>query len=370
MLFTVFRNVDAPGLEALIKVGDSRSLDDVYCRHILAGRLPELIADTADHPLALSMPITAAVPIGAHMSVPVRLPDGRAYGMFCCLSPRANGSLNQRDLQVMKVFADMAAHQIGRDLEADRAVAEARAEVERVIAGDRFSVLYQPIFDLEPLRVAGFEALCRFAPEPRRSPDAWFKLADGTGCSVRLELAVSRRALDALGALPESVSLAINASPGAIVSGELHALLRGSPMDRLVLELTEHAEVADYGALHSALLPLREAGAKLAVDDAGAGYASFQHILRLSPDTIKLDMSLTRAVDKDAGRRALASALSYFARETRCQIVAEGIETEEELATLKALGVAKGQGYLLGRPMDIQSAKALVDAPVAGMAAV
>lgn len=366
---SVFRNVDAPGLEALIKVGDSRSLDDVYCRHILAGRLPELMTDTADYPLALSMPITQAVPIGAHMSVPVRLPDGRAYGMFCCMSPRANTSLNQRDLQVMKVFADMAAHQIGRDLEADRAIAEARAEVEGVIAGERFAVLYQPIFNLEPFRIAGFEALCRFTAEPRRSPDVWFKQADEAGCGVRLEAAVLRKSLAALGALPESISLSINASPGAIIGGELGALLRGSPMGRLVLELTEHAEVDDYGALQSALLPLREAGAKLAVDDAGAGYASFQHILRLSPDIIKLDMSLTRSVDKDAGRRALASALSYFARETRSLIVAEGIETAEELATLKALGVAKGQGYLLGRPMDIRSAVALVDAPVVGVVA-
>lgn len=169
---SVFRNVDAPGFEGLIKVGASQSLDDVYCRHILEGRLPELMADTADYALARSVPITEAVPIGAHMSVPVRLPDGRTYGMFCCLSPRANKSLNPRDLQVMKVFADMAAHQISKDLEADRAIAEARADVERVIAGNRIAVLYQPIFGFEPFHIVGFEALCRFASEPYRSPDA------------------------------------------------------------------------------------------------------------------------------------------------------------------------------------------------------
>lgn len=87
--------------------------------------------------------------------------------------------------------------------------------------------------------------------------------------------------------------------------------------------------------------------------------------MQLSPDIIKLDMSLTRSVDADPGRRALASAMNYFARETSCQIVAEGIETERELATLTALGVAKGQGYLLGRPMVLQEAKALVSAPMA-----
>ncbi len=91
---SVFRTVDAPGKEALIKPGDSHSLDDVYCRHILEGRLPSLIPDTADEPIAMAMPITKAVPIGAHMSVPIRLPDGRPYGMFCCLSSAPDRSLN------------------------------------------------------------------------------------------------------------------------------------------------------------------------------------------------------------------------------------------------------------------------------------
>ncbi len=365
---SVFREVDAPGLEHLIKAGDSRSLDDVYCRHILEGRLPELMADTADHALAQRIPITQAVPIGAHMSVPVRLPDGRAYGMFCCLSPHANRSLNPRDLQMMKVFADMAAHQISRSLEESRGIEEARADVERVVADGRFAVLYQPIFSVEASRAVGFEALCRFESEPYRSPDAWFKRAAEAGCGPMLEAAVLRKALEGLDALPADIFVSINVSPNTIAGGELEPLLRGLPMHRLVLEVTEHAEVDDYGALQAALRSLRENGAKLAIDDAGAGYSSLQHIIQLKPDIIKLDMSLTRAVDKDPCRRALTSALSYFADETDCEIVAEGVETEAELATLKALKVAKGQGFLLGRPMDLRSAKALVDASAAGLA--
>ena len=101
---------------------------------------------------------------------------------------------------------------------------------------------------------------------------------------------------------------------------------------------------------------------KLAVDDAGAGYSSFQHILQLRPDIIKLDMGLTRSINTHPGRRALVSAMIHFARETRAQIVAEGIETEMELATLRSLGIAKGQGYLLGRPVDLAGAKSLVAA--------
>jgi GAF domain-containing protein len=128
---TIFREVDAPGLENIIKVGDSYSLDDVYCRHILEGRLPQLIADTADEPVAMAMPITQATPIGKHMSVPIRLPDGSVYGMFCCVGFKADRSLHQRDLQMMKVFADLAAFEISRDLDATKAVKEARTRQNR-----------------------------------------------------------------------------------------------------------------------------------------------------------------------------------------------------------------------------------------------
>lgn len=362
----VFREVDAPGLDGLIKAGDPHSLDDVCCNHILDGRAPELMPDTADVALARSMPITGAVPIGAHVSVPIRLPDGRTCSMFCCLSPHANPSLNQRDLQVMRVFADLAAHQISQGIEAERAVRTTRAEVERVLDEDRFRIVYQPIFTLRPFRVAGFEALCRFAPEPYRPPDAWFNQAAGAGCGVRLELAVLRKALGAFAALPDEVFVSVNASPQAITGGGLGAVLAGLRMDRLVLEITEHAEVGDYDALRGALAPLRRAGARLAIDDAGAGYSSLRHILQLGPDIIKLDMGLTRSIDRDSARRAMASALTCFARETDCQIVAEGIENDLELAALKALGVAKGQGYVLGRPMELRDAEALVRTAPAG----
>ncbi len=353
---SVFREVDAPGLEALIKPGDSRSLDDVYCRHILTGALPELMADTADYALAQSLPITRAVPIGAHMSVPLRLPDGRTYGMFCCLSPHPNRTLNPRDLQVMRAFADMAAHQIGQDLDAERARLDVAAAVEDIVVRSLFRIVYQPIYGLNPLQVAGFEALCRFTGEAHRSPDQWFNEAAAAGKGPELELAVFRRALEAIATLPATMAISLNLSPATIVSGGLEEALAGHPLERVILEITEHAEVADYEVLQAALRNLRSAGLRLAIDDAGAGYSSLQHILQLNPDIIKLDMSLTRAVDKDVGRRALAAALGYFARETGCEIVAEGIETAAELRTLQQLRVAKGQGYFLGRPAPLADA--------------
>jgi EAL domain-containing protein (putative c-di-GMP-specific phosphodiesterase class I) len=87
------------------------------------------------------------------------------------------------------------------------------------------------------------------------------------------------------------------------------------------------------------------------VDDAGAGYSGLHHILRLRPDLIKLDMSLTRDIDTDPARQALAAALVAFAYDTDSRIIAEGVETLQELETLASLGIDRAQGYLLGRPM-------------------
>ncbi len=352
---SVFQAVDAPGLEDVIKAGDSRALDDVYCRHILAGRLPELIPDTTLEPLAMSLPITKAAPIGSHLSVPIRDKAGTAIGMFCCLSPDANASLNLRDLQVMRVFADIIGDQMVRKIEAEREVRALADRIDAVIAGKAFSSVYQPIFNLATMQPAGVEGLSRFAGLPYRSPDLWFADAFAAGRGIDLELAAIAVALEPLSALPPPIYLSINASARTIVSGRLAETLAGLPLDRIVLELTEHEVVEDYDTLLGALEPLRRGGIRIAVDDAGAGFASLQHILRLRPDRIKLDMSLTRDIDSDPARRALASAMVTFARETGAHLIAEGVETRAELGVLMAIGVDKGQGYLLGHPAGLDA---------------
>jgi EAL domain-containing protein (putative c-di-GMP-specific phosphodiesterase class I) len=125
---------------------------------------------------------------------------------------------------------------------------------------------------------------------------------------------------------------------------------------RIVLEITEHAPVEDYGDLERALAPLREGGLTVAIDDAGAGFASLRHILRLRPDIIKVDKTLTQGIEFDSSKRALARALITFARDIGAEIVAEGIETSSEQAALHALGVRYGQGYHIGRPAPLADA--------------
>jgi EAL domain-containing protein (putative c-di-GMP-specific phosphodiesterase class I) len=357
---SVFRHVDAPGAEALIKPGDSHSLDDVYCRKILDGRIPELMPDTAAVEEAACMPITAAVPIGSHMSVPIKLPDGRVYGMFCCLNFQADHSLNGRDLQMMKAFADLTAFEISRDLEAANLLEEKRRRIKGALEERQLTAVYQPIYCLESGGMSGAEALSRFSGVPTRSPDKWFKEAAEVDLSIELEIA-ARTALSALSGLPPDVYLSVNASPQTVLSGGLTALLADLPGDRIVLEITEHTSVTDYEKLSAALLPIRATGVRLAIDEAGAGYSSLRHILDLQPEIIKLDIALTRNIHLDPARRALASALIRFGWETHCEIVAEGVETEGELLSLKNLGVQKAQGYHLGRPMPLAELRLLLN---------
>lgn len=365
---SVFREVDAPGFEAVIKAGDSIALDDVYCRHILEGNLPELMTDASDYEVARQKPITRAIPIGAHMSVPVRGPGGDIVGMFCCLSRQPNTSLNDRDLEVMRVLADFAGKRVSNRMEAQRRTTELADRIRQVISETAFGFAYQPIWNFSTHEIVGLEALCRFRGQPYRSPDRWFADATDVELDVELELAAVEEAIKSLEAIPQTIYLSVNASPKTVLSGRLTPLLAGIAPGRLVLEVTEHARVDDYQALAAALAPIRRSGVSLAIDDAGAGFASLHHILSLQPDRIKLDASLTRDIDNDPARRALAAAFVFFSRETDAIIIAEGIETQNELDTLRALGVPKGQGYFLGRPTTLEQAIALIEgaAPGAG----
>jgi EAL domain-containing protein (putative c-di-GMP-specific phosphodiesterase class I) len=178
----------------------------------------------------------------------------------------------------------------------------------------------------------------------------WFRQAADVGLGEALELLAIERAIEAFDTLPAAASLSVNASPDTLCSPKLIDIVRAAPADRLIVELTEHAVIADYARFNAAVSGLRERGIRLAVDDAGSGFASLRHILDVHPEIIKLDMALTRHIDRDDGRRALASALCDFAGNLGAQVIAEGIEEQQELDELLGLGIEYGQGYLLGRP--------------------
>jgi EAL domain-containing protein (putative c-di-GMP-specific phosphodiesterase class I)/CheY-like chemotaxis protein len=235
----------------------------------------------------------------------------------------------------------------------ERVAEETRAQIRRIklaMEGEGLTMVFQPIFDLRQGSIVGLEALSRFTNDPSRPPNSWFAEAQTVGLGLELELAAVEAALSRLLDLPSDAFLSINLSPEVAAGPEFVRTVAGAPGERLVIEVTEHAPIANYQALIQALDNLRSRGLRLAIDDAGAGYASLNHILQLSPEFIKMDMALTHGIDTDPKRRALAHALIAFASEIGAVIVAEGIETQEELDTLRVLGVAYGQGFYLARP--------------------
>jgi EAL domain-containing protein (putative c-di-GMP-specific phosphodiesterase class I) len=264
-------------------------------------------------------------------------------------------------LETRYLYSTLREHNIAltdeleRRTEQEQVLERARHErVERIEAvldgGTTMGMVFQPIVSLADHEVVGLEALSRFNAEPMRSPDLWFDEAASVGLGPDLEMKAVRAAIDQVERLPEGAFLAVNVSPELVMSGRLDYLGDEKVCGRLVLELTEHVAVDDYGPIRRRIDPLRERGARVAVDDTGAGFSSMRHILLLKPEIIKLDGSLTHGVDHDPARRALASSLVSFAKDVGASLIAEGVETAEELSTLELLGAHWVQGFHIARP--------------------
>ncbi len=227
-----------------------------------------------------------------------------------------------------------------------------RGEIDRFLSGSGVTMVYQPIINLRTREIVGMEALARFHSLPLRPPNEWFAAAVELELGVQLEMMAIRSAMAGLPLLPTDAYLSVNCSPRAAMSPELPALVNGDAA-RMVVEITEHEAIEDYEVLAAALEGLRAHGVRVAIDDAGAGFASLRHTLLLRPDIVKVDTSLTRDIDGDRAKRAMTSALVSFGMEMDIDIIAEGIETREELEELVALGVPFGQGYYLAEPAPL-----------------
>jgi len=307
-------------------------------------------------------PATAIIALTAHQdetSVHEMLAAGAGSYLVKGASPQTILAALRGSVVGRSVLSDSIAHHVVTDL-STRLRAERHDEallrqwdgrIRAVLkGGDGLSIVFQPVVSLRSGEAIGLEALARFSSEPFHGPDVWFAHAAALGLGVELELAAVAAAVAFFPRIPPELRVGLNVSPEAVLSCRLDPVLDRLPPNRVVLEITEHAHIADYAELRGALAKLRRLGVKLAIDDAGAGYASLRHILQLAPDSIKLDISLTRDIHAVRSQRALTAALVAFGVETGACIVAEGIETAEELDTLRDLGVEYGQGYYLGRP--------------------
>jgi len=225
--------------------------------------------------------------------------------------------------------------------------------LRNVVRHSQFSAVFQPIVDVNSMRPVGFEALTRFHVEPYRPPNEWFSDAKRVGVYSELEFSVHQKAVEQIALLPTDTYVSVNVTEGSLLKREVCALAFGINPARVVLELSEQEIVADYEAVKNALKPLRQMGVRLAVDDAGAGYASFWHILKLEPEIIKIDAKFVQNVDKHSAQKKFVGSMLDYANHVGSIVVAEGVETEEELSTLKDIGINYVQGYLCGKPRPV-----------------
>ncbi len=340
----VYRAFDGAGESFGLVTGEGPALGDAYCPRVMSGELPNAIPDTRADPRVRALATTAVHGIGSYIGVPIHLPDGTLYGSFCCLS-HGRHDLNDRDVGFMRMLGELVASEV----QAVRASEDRRRRMAGLIQDRRVQIVLQPIFQLQDAACLGVEALSRF-PAGFGDPESVFRAAHEAGLGVPLEQLAIDEARSTLPFLASDQFLSVNLTPDAA-----YALAEAPPahpeiLPSLVLEITEHAAVASYAKLRERLRKYRREGLRLAIDDVGAGYASLKHIVELEPDLIKIDRSLVHGAANDRARRSAISAFVLLALEMGATVVAEGVERESDLSTMRDLGVDAAQGYLLGRP--------------------
>jgi PAS domain S-box-containing protein len=287
---------------------------------------------------------SAYVPFGA---------EGVTFGLLSAGTTAPIGSSGvARWLPSLTEFGTIAAALLVSELSERREREGARAEITQLIDANHFGTVFHPVVRLSDRSVVGYEALTRFADGT--PPERRFAAADAVGAGRELESAAVTAALRAAQRLPRGRWVSVNLTPSRLTEPEVFDLLRKRHGRTLVVEVTERLAIDDYAAVRGTLDRL-EGRIEVAVDDAGAGFASLRHILELRPRYVKLDMQLVRGVDADPARQALIAGMVYFARQSDCLLVAEGIETEAERLALRLLGVPFGQGYLFGRPAPAEA---------------
>ncbi|MGP0004648.1 MAG: EAL domain-containing protein [Acidimicrobiales bacterium] len=341
-----FRAVAGDAASFNVALGAEQATDATYSRLLVAGEIAAVIPDTSADPHVAELRVTAEAAIGAYIGVPLRLSDGTLYGTLCGMDHEPDHTLGERDVRFMTMLAELIVY----DLDEQRRLEQLRLDLVNLIDTERVDVACQPIIDLRGGDCLGVEALARF-PEPFGRPDQTFADAEDVGLGLELERLAIRQAWKILPWLRPEQFLAINVSPSALLELATRAHKRNDlPLASLVVEITEQSIVHSYADLRNVLAPLRRDGLRIAIDDAGAGYASFHHIVELRPDFIKVDRSLVDGLADDHARRVAVSAFILLSLDLEATVVAEGVESPRDLVALCDLGVQAAQGYLLGRP--------------------
>ena len=336
--------------DTVLQAGSATDLSASYCTRVMSGTLPPVIPNARADPRTRDLPITSELGIGSYVGAALRDRDGLAVGMLCCLSSSPTPELAAAEGRFLQLLADLLGSDILQWMATDGPARQrTRAQVYRLIFSRAIDIVFQPVLDLGAGTVAGYEALARFDPA-YGTPGRLFTDAAAVGLGVQLEMLAIERAFERLDDIPAGAWLSINVSPATLLSDDFRELLRAPRGRPIVVELTEHLEIDDYTPVLERIDELRRHQVKIAVDDAGAGYSSLQHILHLRPDIIKIDIAIVRDLHTDPVRQALAHSLVSFAGSIGAELLAEGVEQQGELDLVSRIGVELAQGYLIAKP--------------------
>ncbi|SCX58165.1 diguanylate cyclase (GGDEF) domain-containing protein [Klenkia marina] len=326
-------------------------------------------------------PASHAAEVAHRLQAAVRFPvqlGGRPVSVTTSVGIAGTGTAGRRDADLLLRNADLAMYQAkaaGRDKVVTFAPGMAEAATDRaalaedltaaMASGDQLSVHYQPVVALPDGQVHGYEALVRWR-HPTRGPIAplqFVPLAEQTGAISALGTWVLRRAAqDAVRGLGEEVGpsrVAVNVSAVQLADPEFVQTVRdaladsGLPAQRLVLEVTESLLADDLDTVSGRLQELRDLGVRIAIDDFGTGYSSLSYLRRLPADIVKIDRSFVADLYRGGAATTLVASIVELSRSLSLDVVAEGVETQAQQATLVELGCTFAQGYLFGRPAAV-----------------
>ncbi len=238
-----------------------------------------------------------------------------------------------------------------------------RRFVELILQGE-ISAVYEPIVDVSRKTVHGYEALARGPVDSEfHSPLAMFDTAEEEGLVFQLDCLCRQKALEGSLGRSRGTKLFLNIRPTTVRDPAFHPDVLSRTLDGydlrpsdLVFEISEQESINNFTIFREVRDDYGKLGFQFALDDTGAGYASLQSVIELSPEYIKVDRSLITGIDEDLSRQELLRALHAVAGQIRARIIAEGLGTLEELSTLAELGIPFGQGWLFGKPTPLRAA--------------
>lgn len=345
----IFTHVAARGIAPLAS-GDHNPNENSLCWLVIQGKLPERVTDTSHYEAAACLPITDAINVRAHFSVPMRRRNGEIHGSLCCFSYRPRPDIEERDMHMIRSVAQIVSDQIESRIELEERGEDAAAEIARLIVDDALTIIHQPIYDLTDWHLVGHECLMRHKASPEVSAKALLDQARAAGRTLELELHIARKALATLDPEHSERFIAINVSPETLSSPALGQVIPEGLASRLVIELNQQDAAEQHGSIKEAIRVLKER-AWVAVSSEGLGFSGLQALVDLGPDIVKIDREFLGGVATDSARRALVKALVQFATDTGVTLIAQGVETREDLQALRELGVRFAQGNILGKPV-------------------